>query len=71
MANPRKPDFGFEPELDDVLEDPVVRSLMDSDGVGRDDILDLAASARERCGSDEDEGDESAASHFDDDESWQ
>ncbi len=48
MAKPRKPDYGFEPELDDVLDDPVVQAVMDRDGVGRDDILDLAASARER-----------------------
>lgn len=70
MANPRKPDFGFEPELDDVLDDPVVQSLMDRDGVGRDDILDLAASARERFGADDDEGSDSDRPVYDED-AWQ
>ncbi len=69
MAKPRKPDYGFEPELDDVLDDPVVQAVMDRDGVGRDDILDLAASARERF-ADDDDGSASDRPVYDED-AWQ
>jgi len=74
MAKPRKTDFSsYEPELDDVLDDPVVRAVMDRDGVGRDDILDLAASARERWGSeDDDEGSDSDdAPGYERDDEWE
>ena len=73
MAKPRKPDYGFEPQLDDVLDDPVVRAVMDRDGVGRDDILDLAASARERWGSDDgDQGSDSDdAPGYQRDDEWE
>jgi len=52
-----KTDFSFEPALDDMLDDPVVRAVMDRDGVERDHILDLAASVQERF-ADEDEEDD-------------
>ncbi|MBM3539242.1 MAG: hypothetical protein FJX55_15595 [Alphaproteobacteria bacterium] len=48
MAKRPQADFTFEPALDDLLEDPVVRAVMDRDGVGRDEILDLAAAVQER-----------------------
>lgn len=31
-----------EPRLQDVLDDPVVQAMMARDGVGRDEIVDLA-----------------------------
>ena len=59
MAARSKTDFTFEPALDDLLDDPVVRAVMDRDGVERGHILDLAASMQERfAGEDEDDGDD-------------
>jgi hypothetical protein len=55
MADRPKTDFTFEPELDDMLDDPVVQAMMDRDGVERDHILDLAASFQERFPSDDDD----------------
>ena len=35
-----------EPRLQDVLDDPVVQAMMARDGVGRDEIVDLALAVR-------------------------
>lgn len=67
MAN-RKNDFSFEPALDDMLDDPVVRAVMDRDGVDRGHILDLAASARERFADDDDDGTPDNATYLGDEE---
>jgi hypothetical protein len=39
-----------EPQLDDVLDDPVIQAVMSRDGVLRDDIVDLAVAVREKLG---------------------
>jgi hypothetical protein len=41
--NPRR-----EPQMDDVLSDPVVRLVMARDGVTLDDMRDVVSSARSR-----------------------
>ena len=68
----RKNDFTFEPNLDDMLDDPVVQAVMDRDGVERGHILDLAASVQERFGSDEAETDDAARAsyHGDEEDDW-
>jgi hypothetical protein len=48
MAARSKTDFSFEPALDEMLDDPVVRAVMDRDGIGREEILDLVAAVQER-----------------------
>ena len=70
MAARSKTDFTFEPALDDLLDDPVVRAVMDRDGVGRDHILDLAASVQERFAGedDNDDGRPSDATYLGDEE---
>ncbi len=55
MADRPKTDFTFEPELGDMLDDPVVQAMMHRDGVERGDILDLAAAVQERFAGDEDD----------------
>ena len=40
-----------EPELNEMLDDPVMQAVMACDGVERDEILDLASSVQERFGS--------------------
>jgi len=37
-----------EPQLDDILSDPVIEALMESDGVEADEIKTLLNAARER-----------------------
>lgn len=39
----------LEPELREILADPIVRTLMARDGVGIGDIRYLAALLRDRC----------------------
>jgi hypothetical protein len=48
----RYPWLAVEPELDDVLDDPVVQAMMARDGVERAEILDLVAAVHERRGQD-------------------
>ena len=40
---------GLEPDLRQILADPIVRTLMARDGVGVGDIRYLAALLRDRC----------------------
>jgi hypothetical protein len=52
-----------------MLDDPVVRAVMDRDGVGRGQILDLAASVQERfAGGDDDDGRPADAPYLGDEE---
>ena len=37
-----------EPQLDDILSDPMIEALMESDGVDADEIKTLLSEARER-----------------------
>ncbi len=37
-------DFDGEPSLEEMLDDPVIRAVMDQDGVERREIVDLVAS---------------------------
>lgn len=47
---PCRPAFaGLEPDLREILADPIVRTLMARDGVGVGDIRYLAALMRDRC----------------------
>ncbi|HEX9464798.1 MAG TPA: hypothetical protein VGB82_19540 [Alphaproteobacteria bacterium] len=49
MWGPRKSYLNAdEPQLDDVLDDPVIQAVMSRDGVVRDDIVDLALAVRAR-----------------------
>ena len=41
---------GDEPQLDDVLDDPVIQAVMSRDGVARHDIVDLAVAVRQKFG---------------------
>jgi hypothetical protein len=43
-----RPDFGFEPSLDEMLDDPVVQAVMARDGVDRAAIVGLAAEIHTR-----------------------
>jgi hypothetical protein len=47
MTN-RYPWLAVEPELDEVLDDPVVQAVMARDGVARGEILDLVSAVQER-----------------------
>ena len=38
----------WEPRLADVLDDPVIQAVMARDGIGRREIVDLAAALRAR-----------------------
>jgi len=40
------PPYGFEPSLNETLDDPIVQQLMISDGVSRADVLNLMSHAR-------------------------
>lgn len=68
MAARTKTDFSFEPALDDMLDDPVVRAMMDRDGVERGHIMDLAASVQERFADEDDDGRPADASYLGDEE---
>ena len=39
---------GFEPELDEIIKDPIVKSLMARDGVNTEDLLAVLDQARPR-----------------------
>lgn len=41
---------GAEPPLGEVIADPVVRSLMDSDGVGVENLMAIIADAQAKLG---------------------
>ncbi len=41
-------DYGREPALDDMLNDPVTQALMTSDGATPEDVRNLLADARRR-----------------------
>jgi hypothetical protein len=66
----RKNDFAFEPDLGDMLDDPVVQAMMERDGVERGHILDLAASVQERFAEDDDGPSDKAAYHGDEEDDW-
>jgi hypothetical protein len=44
----RHPCLDFEPQLDEMLDDPVVQAVMARDGVERDELLDLVSAVQER-----------------------
>ncbi len=46
----RKPDLSGEPSLNEMLEDPVLQTLMARDGVGRKQLLDLALAVQAKLG---------------------
>jgi hypothetical protein len=46
----RAAEFVSEPNLHEMLNDPVIRAVMARDGVDRQDILDQVASVRLRLG---------------------
>lgn len=50
MATRPRPDLDFEPQLNDMLDDPVVQAMMTRDGVERDEILELVSSVQEKLG---------------------
>lgn len=45
---PTRPDFGFEPSLNEILDDPMVQAVMARDGVDRAAIVGLAAEFQTR-----------------------
>lgn len=48
MRRPWKAALDYEPRIDDMLDDPVIKALMDRDGVRRGDLVDLILAVKAR-----------------------